>query len=74
MGQPQQARLLSLINFAQASAKLKASPVSDASKHHFCEYEHNLQGLLGVHFNAGGEDVNSSNKCIPGFASSRARH
>lgn len=52
----QQARLLSLINFAQASAKLKASPVSDASKHHFCEYEHNLQGLPGVHFNAGGHD------------------
>jgi len=41
---------------------------------HFCEYEHNLQELPGVHFNAGGENVNSSNKCIPGFASSRARH
>ena len=49
-------RLLSLIEFAQASAKLKGNPVCEASKHELCEYEHNLQGLPGLHFNEGGED------------------
>jgi very-short-patch-repair endonuclease len=49
-------RLLSLIEFAQASAKLKGNPVSEASRHEFCEYEHNLQGLPGLHFNAGEDD------------------
>ncbi|MDO9046545.1 MAG: AAA family ATPase [Methylobacter sp.] len=49
-------RLLSLIEFAQASAKLKGNPVCEASRHEFCEYEHNLQGLPGLYFNAGGEE------------------
>lgn len=49
-------RLLSLIEFAQATAKLKGNPVCEASKHEFCEYEHNLQGLPGLHFNVGGEE------------------
>ena len=49
-------RLLSLIEFAQATAKLKGNPVCEASKHEFCEYEHNLQGLPGLHFNLGGEE------------------
>ena len=49
-------RLLSLIEFAQASAKLKGNTVCEASKHEFCEYEHNLQGIPGLHFNVGGEE------------------
>lgn len=49
-------RLLSLIDFAKETAKLKASPVCDAANHPFYEYEHSLQGLPGVHFNAGGEE------------------
>jgi len=49
-------RLLSLIDFAKESAKLKGSPICDAAKHLFHEYEHNLQGLPGLHFNAGGDE------------------
>lgn len=52
----QHERLLSLIDFAKESAKLKGRPVCDATSHAFCEYEHNLQGLPGLHFNTGGED------------------
>ncbi len=45
-------RLLSLIDFARESAKLKDSPVYDVASHNmFHEYEHNLQGLPGLHFN-----------------------
>ena len=49
-------RLLTLIEFAQASAKLRGSPVCDAAGHLFHEYEHSLQGLPGLHFNEGGDD------------------
>jgi len=49
-------RLLSLIEFAKESAKLKGDPIRDVAKHTFCEYEHNLQGLPGLHFNEGGEE------------------
>lgn len=49
-------RLQSLIEFAQASAALKGSPVSDAGNHLFCEYEHALKGLPGVHINPSSED------------------
>lgn len=45
-------RLLSLIDFARESSKLKDSPVYDVASHNmFHEYEHNLQGLPGLHFN-----------------------
>jgi hypothetical protein len=45
-------RLLSLIDFAKESAKLKDNPVYDVASHNmFHEYEHNLQGLPGLHFN-----------------------
>jgi hypothetical protein len=49
-------RLQSLIEFAQASAALKGSPVSDAGNHLFCEYEHALTGLPSVHINPSNED------------------
>lgn len=49
-------RLLSLIDFAKESAKLKGSPVCDAANHLFHEYEHGLKGLPGLHFNTGAED------------------
>ena len=49
-------RLLSLIDFAKESAKLKSNPVYEVASHFFHEYEHNLQGLPGLHFNVGGED------------------
>lgn len=52
---PNNERLHSLIEFAQASAALKVSPVSDASSHLFCEYEHSLSGLPGVHINPNDE-------------------
>ena len=50
-------RLISLIEFAQQSAALKGSPVSDVANHRtFSEYEHSLQGLPGLHFNDGADD------------------
>ena len=49
-------RLQSLIEFAQASAALKGSPVSDAGSHPFCEYEHALIGLPGVHINPSNDE------------------
>lgn len=49
-------RLHSLIEFAQASATLKSSPISDVGSHLFCEYEHALSGLPGVHINPNSED------------------
>lgn len=49
-------RLLSLIDFAKESAKLKGNPIYDAASHIFCEYEQNLQGLPGLNFNVGDED------------------
>lgn len=49
-------RLISLIEFAKESAKLRSSPVYNVANHLFYEYEHNLQGLPGLHFNVGGEE------------------
>ncbi len=47
-------RLLSLIEFAQHSARLKLSSVLDATKHGiFYRFEHELTALPGVHFNHG---------------------
>ena len=49
-------RLISLIEFAQESAKLKVSPVCNVTSYLFHEYEHNLQGLPGLHFNVISEE------------------
>lgn len=47
----QKNRLSALIEFAQQTARLKARPVSDVSKHNiFYEYEHSLLGMPGVHW------------------------
>ncbi len=52
----EQERLLSLIEFATESAKLRGNPICDVARHEFGEYEHTLQGLPGIHFNKGGEE------------------
>lgn len=45
-------RLISLLEFTQQSAKLKSSPVSNIGQHKgFSFYEHQMQGMLGVHLN-----------------------
>ncbi len=50
-------RLLSLIEFAQQSARLRSKPASSVSQHGlFALYEHNLQGLPGIRLNAMGAD------------------
>jgi hypothetical protein len=49
-------RLQSLIEFAQASAALKGRPASDARSYPFCEYEHALIGLPGVHINPSNDE------------------
>ena len=49
-------RLQSLIEFAQASAALKGRPASDAGSYPFCEYEHALIGLPGVHINPSNDE------------------
>ncbi len=44
-------RLQSLIEFVQASAKLKSVPLPDVSKHgDFIQFEHQIQGLPAIHF------------------------
>jgi hypothetical protein len=49
-------RLLSLIEFAQHSARLKLNPTQDVSNHRiFHRFEHDVIGLPGVHFNTGGD-------------------
>lgn len=48
-------RLISLIAFAEESAKLKLRPSYHVKKHPFCRFEHELRGLPGIHFNTGGE-------------------
>jgi very-short-patch-repair endonuclease len=46
-------RLLSLIEFAQQSARLRGKPASNVGSHgHFALYEHELQGLPGITINA----------------------
>ncbi len=49
-------RLLSLIDFAKESAKLRGSPTCDVARYSFREYEHNLKELPGLNFNAGGDE------------------
>ena len=44
-------RLLSLIDFAKESAKLRGNPIFDVARYSFYEYEHNLKELPGLHFN-----------------------
>ena len=45
-------RLISLIEFAQQSAKLKTSPFTTIGQHKaFLFHEHQMQGMLGVHLN-----------------------
>ena len=45
-------RLISLLEFTQQSAKLKSSPISTIGQHKsFSFYEHQMQGMLGVHLN-----------------------
>lgn len=49
-------RLLSLIEFAQETARLRINPVYDFKKSsEFGEYEHSLRGLPGLYFNEGSE-------------------
>lgn len=48
-----QERLISLIEFAQQSARLRSKAVSSISQHNlFALHEHQLQGLPGLHLNA----------------------
>lgn len=49
-------RLISLIEFAQESAKLKHVAVGNAKNHPFCAFEHELRGLPGVFFDGGSEE------------------
>jgi hypothetical protein len=55
----EQERLLSLVEFAQQSARLRTTPASTITQHGvFALYEHQVQGLPGITLNAGndGED------------------
>ncbi|MBN2108287.1 MAG: DUF559 domain-containing protein [Deltaproteobacteria bacterium] len=48
----EQDRLISLIEFAQQSSKLRTSPASSVSQHKIFDfYEHHLQGLPGIKLN-----------------------
>jgi hypothetical protein len=48
----EQERLISLIEFAQQSARLKSKPASTIAQYSlFAIYEHNLQGLPGIRLN-----------------------
>ncbi|KTD73769.1 AAA domain-containing protein [Legionella tucsonensis] len=50
-------RFLSLIEFAQQSARLKLNPIKDVSKHGiFQRFEHELIALPGVHFYTSEDD------------------
>ena len=53
----EQERLVSLIEFAQHSARLRGAPASSVDQHHsFALYEHELQGLPGFKLSATGAD------------------
>lgn len=46
-------RLISLLEFTQQAAKLKSSPVSTIAQHKgFSFYEHQMQGMPGLHLNS----------------------
>jgi len=50
-------RLNSLIEYAKQTAKLKTKPAEQVSQHKgFSLYEHQVQGIPGVHLNLGSED------------------
>ena len=50
-------RLLSLIEFAQQSARLRGKPAATIAAHGlFGLYEHEIQGLPGIRFNVNGPD------------------
>src|SRR6266446_4203446 len=50
-------RLLSLVEFAQQSARLRSTPVSSVTQHGiFALYEHQLRGLPGIKVNPSGSD------------------
>ncbi len=52
-------RIFSLIEFAQQTAKLKARPAGNIAQHNgFSLYEHQVQGLPGIHLNLGREEDN----------------
>jgi very-short-patch-repair endonuclease len=53
----EQDRLLSLIEFAKQSAKLRSTPASTVAQHKlFTLYEHDIQGRPGIDFNLNRED------------------
>jgi len=53
----EQERLLSLVEFAQQSARLRSTPVSSVTQHGiFALYEHQLQGLPGIKVSPNGSD------------------
>jgi hypothetical protein len=50
-------RLLSLIEFSQQSARLRGKPAATVAAHGlFALYEHEIQGLPGIHINVNGPD------------------
>ncbi|NGX56069.1 MAG: hypothetical protein K1060chlam5_00303, partial [Candidatus Anoxychlamydiales bacterium] len=51
-----QNKLISLITYAQESAKLKLRSCYDVKKHFFCQFEHEFQDLPGIHFNVESEE------------------
>ena len=51
-------RILSLIEFSQQSARLRAKPAATVAAHGlFALYEHELQGLPGIRINVNGPDT-----------------
>jgi superfamily I DNA and/or RNA helicase len=50
-------RLISLIEFAKHASRLRSKPVSSINQHGlFSLYEHDAQGLPGIHYNTTGPD------------------
>jgi very-short-patch-repair endonuclease len=53
----EQARLVSLIDFAQQSARLRGKPAATVASHGlFARYEHEIQGLPGIRINVSGQE------------------
>lgn len=51
-------RLISLVEFAQQSARLRSTPASTITQHNlFALYEHQLRGLPGVRLNVNGAET-----------------
>ena len=50
-------RLISLVEFAQQSARLRSKPASAVTEHRlFAFYEHEMQGLPGIRVNVNGAE------------------